>query len=193
VHDADAYGTMIYQTFQEATRARGARKVSIVNLGLEPWEAIADGLAIENVEKGDKHKPVADYVLERADGGYWDQWLQSHRVELNAMTTPQFIAWLDRKMAEHGEGKLIPPPAVLGAEFEAKLEASVRAAITKRILREADLEGQISAALEAIERPSAAALVKGIERLFERSPEREWRDHITAVVDAVGQPRVRTE
>jgi hypothetical protein len=193
VHDADAYGTMIYQTFQEATRARGARKVSIVNLGLEPWEAIADGLAIENVEKGDKHKPVADYVLERADGDYWDQWLQSHRVELNAMTTPQFIAWLDRKMAEHGEGKLIPPPAVLGAEFEAKLEASVRAAITKRILREADLEGQISAALEAIERPSAAALVKGIERLFERSPEREWRDHITAVVDAVGQPRVRTE
>jgi hypothetical protein len=183
VHDADAYGTMIYQTFQEATRARGARKVSIVNLGLEPWEAIADGLAIENVEKGDKHKPIADYVLERADGDYWDQWLQSHRVELNAMTTPQFIAWFDRKMAEHGEGKLIPPTAVLGSELEAKLEASVRAAITKRILREADLEGQISAALEAIERPSAAALMKGIERLFERSPEREWRDHITAVVD----------
>ena len=43
VHDADAYGTMIYQTFQEATKARGARKITIVNLGLEPWEAIADG------------------------------------------------------------------------------------------------------------------------------------------------------
>ena len=50
VHDADAYGTMIHQTFQEATRARGARKVTIVNLGLEPWEAIADGLAVENLE-----------------------------------------------------------------------------------------------------------------------------------------------
>ena len=30
VHDADAYGTMIYQTFQEATKARGARKIKIV-------------------------------------------------------------------------------------------------------------------------------------------------------------------
>ena len=29
VHDADAYGTMIYQTFQEATKARGARKIQI--------------------------------------------------------------------------------------------------------------------------------------------------------------------
>ena len=101
------------------------------------------------------------------------------------MTTPQFIAWLDRKMAEHGEGKLIPPPEVLSAELEEKLAASVRAAITERILREADLEGQISEALNAIERPNAAALVKGIERLFKRSPEREWRDHITAVVNEI--------
>jgi Topoisomerase 6 subunit A/Spo11, Toprim domain len=185
VHDADAYGTMIHQTFQEATRARGARKVTIVNLGLEPWEAIADGLAVENLDRGEKHKPVANYVLERVDGDHWDEWLQTHRVELDVMTTPQFIAWLDRKMAEHGEGKLIPPPETLEAELEAKLAASVRAAITERILREADLEGQISEKLNSIERPSAAALVEGIERLFKRSPQREWRDHITAVVNAI--------
>ena len=71
VHDADAYGTMIYQTFQQETKARGARKVRIVNLGLEPWEAIDDGLEVEDVEKGEKHKPVADYVLEREDGEQW--------------------------------------------------------------------------------------------------------------------------
>ena len=65
VHDADAYGTMIYQTFQEETKARGARKIKIVNLGLEPWEAIAMGLEVEDVEEGDRRKPVADYVLER--------------------------------------------------------------------------------------------------------------------------------
>ena len=185
VHDADAYGTMIYQTFQEATRARGARKVTIVNLGLEPWEAIADGLEVEDVERGEKHKPVAEYVLERVDGDRLDGWFQTQLVELNAMKTPQFIAWLDRKMAEHGEGKLIPPPEVLRSELEQKLAASVRAAITERILREADLEGQISEKLNSIERPSAAALVKGIERLFKRSPEREWRDHITAVVSEI--------
>ena len=115
VHDADAYGTMIYQTFQEATKARGARKIKIVNLGLEPWEAVAMGLEVENVEAGKQRKPVAEYVLDRddvaPDGSSWDDWLQTHRIELNAMTTPQFIAWLDGKMAAYH--KLVPPPDVL--------------------------------------------------------------------------------
>ena len=69
VHDADAAGTMIYQTFQEATAARDARKIKIVNLGLEPWEAIAMGLEVENVEAGDRRKPVADYVRTRGTAG----------------------------------------------------------------------------------------------------------------------------
>jgi hypothetical protein len=111
VHDADAAGTMIYQTFQEETKARGARKIKIVNLGLEPWEAISMGLEVETVEVGKQRKAVADYVRERDDRD-WEEWLQSHRVELNAMTTPEFIEWLDRKLAGH-DGKLIPPDDVL--------------------------------------------------------------------------------
>ena len=51
VHDADASGTMIYQTLQEETKARGARKIKIVNLGLEPWEAIEMGLEVETLEE----------------------------------------------------------------------------------------------------------------------------------------------
>ena len=56
------------------------------------------------------------------------------------MTTPQFIAWLDRKMAEHGDGKLIPPEEVVEAELEERVEAKCARAITERILREADVE-----------------------------------------------------
>src|SRR5262249_27255240 len=57
VHDADAAGPMIYQTFQEATKARSARKIEIINLGLEPWEAIEMGLEVEEVERAKKRKP----------------------------------------------------------------------------------------------------------------------------------------
>ena len=64
VHDADASGTMIYQTLQEATKARGARKIKIVNLGLEPWEAVAMGLEVENVEE--RRAPQAGRRLCRA-------------------------------------------------------------------------------------------------------------------------------
>jgi len=179
VHDGDAYGTMIYQTFQEATKARGARKIRIINLGLEPWEALDLGLEIEDVEREDRRKPVADYVREREDGTYWEEWLQTHRVELNAMTTPQFIEWLDGKMAEYD--KLIPPPDVLETELKERVEKKVREAVAARILREANVDAQVAAALADIEPPDGVALTKGIKQLFKRRPDAEWRDHVEAV------------
>jgi hypothetical protein len=182
VHDADASGTMIYQTLQEATKARGARKIKIVNLGLEPWEALAMELEVETVEAGERRKPVADYVAEHAceeEEGDWETWLQTKRIELNAMTTPEFIRWLDGKMAAYG--KLIPPADVLAAELDERIQNKVRAAITERILREAGFEAQAAAAIGAIEKPTAAVLAKGIKQLFKQEPEREWRDHIEAI------------
>ena len=65
VHDADACGTHDLSDLQEETKARGARKIKIVNLGLEPWEAVAMGLEVETLEESEARKPVADYVRER--------------------------------------------------------------------------------------------------------------------------------
>jgi DNA topoisomerase VI subunit B len=159
VHDADAYGTMIYQTFQKATKARGARKIKIVNLGLDVGEALAMGLEIEEVAEKDRQKPVADYASE------WKEWLQTNRVELNAMTTPQFIEWLDEKMADYD--KLTPPADVLEAALADRIEDKVRAEVTERILREAGFEDQVTAAIAAIEKPR--------RRLPQRQAEPRWR------------------
>jgi hypothetical protein len=182
VHDADAYGTIIYQTFQEATKARGARKVKIVNLGLEPWEAVDAGLQTEEVKEGETRKPVAEYVLARSDGDHWEEWLQTHRVELNAMTTPEFIEWLDAKMAEHGDGKLIPPPEVLTAALEEELGAKIRTDLTERILREAGLDAQVISAMATIKRPNGGTLAKRIARAFARAPKGDWRGYISTTV-----------
>jgi hypothetical protein len=188
VHDADAAGPLIYQTLQGATKARGARKIKIVNLGLEPWEAVAMGLEVENVEEGERRKPATDYVLARkdaaTDGTSWDEWLQTHRIELNAMTTPQFIEWLDGKLAAYD--KLIPPPDVLTAELDKHIEDKVRTNIRARILREAGFEDQVASAIAAIKKPSAATLAKGIKALFKQEADREWRDHIKAIAAETG-------
>jgi hypothetical protein len=178
-HDADGAGGLIYQTFQEATKARVARKIKIVNLGLEPWEAIEMGLEVETLKRGERRKPVADYVREHK-GRDWEEWLQTHRIELNAMTTPQLIEWLDEKLAPY-EGKLIPPNDVLTTELTERIEEKVRAVTSERILREAGFERQVAKAIAKIKMPNAAALVKGIKQLFKQEPDREWRDHIEAI------------
>jgi len=95
------------------------------------------------------------------------------------MTTPEFIEWLDGKMADYN-GKLVPPSDVLEKELAERIERKVRATVTERILREAGFENQVAEALAAIEKPNGEALAEGMEDLFEKEPDREWRDHIEA-------------
>ncbi|MGE3992927.1 hypothetical protein [Pseudorhodoplanes sp.] len=187
IHDADAAGTMIYQTLQEETRARGARKVTIVNLGLEPWEAEEMGLDFEKVEKGKKTRAVADYVKEYDSDNEtdWAEWLQESRYEVNAMTTPQFLDWIERKMEEHREEngvdkKVIPPAAVIDMELKARMEANLRDQLTRKILREAKIDEQVQKAMDAIEAPEATT--DKINEWFEDHEIKSWRDYLDEVV-----------
>ena len=157
VHDADAFGTMIYQTLQEETKARPRRRIEIVNLGLEPWEAADMGLEAEKVTDRERRVAVADYVLAWHDGERWADWLQTNRYELNAMTTPQFLAWLDGKMAEHGGGKVIPPGPVIAATLMRNVAGRVENSIKERILKEARIEEQVAAAMRKVTAPDGRA------------------------------------
>jgi hypothetical protein len=188
VHDADAHGTMIFQTFQEATRARGARKVRIVNLGLEPWEAVDAGFEVEDVERSEKRKAVANYVLEREDGDNWEEWLQTHRVELNVMSTPEFIQWLDQKMEEHGgDGKVVPPTPILASQIRYGVEGEIRNRIVQRVLKEAGVENQVAAAMSKVTLPDPASLSDDLMEWHEQNDEGHWRDWVKALVaDIVG-------
>jgi hypothetical protein len=134
IHDADAAGTMIYESLQEATKARPGRKVRIINLGLDPAEALQMGLEVENVKENKGRKAVASYLPVE-----WAEWLQDKRVELNAMPTPLFLTWLDKKMEQHGAGKLIPPDDILIDRLQADVRNDLRERITDKVLREAGI------------------------------------------------------
>jgi hypothetical protein len=180
VHDADAAGTLIYQSLQEATRARRERRVRVVNLGLEPEEAVAMGLEVEDVEAGERRKPIASYVP--AD---WQDWLRYRRVELNAMTTPQFIGWLDDKMAAFGNGKLVPPAAVLANDLSGGLEHRLYRQITEQILREARIDERVTAALQEITLPLPEDLLATVDQALAEQPAAYWRTAVERIADEV--------
>ena len=182
IHDADAAGTMIYETLQEATATRGRRKVSIVNLGLEPDEALSMGLQSEPVENGGR-KAVASYVSRE-----WARWLQGNRVELNAMPTPLFLSWLDEKMQAHGEPKLIPPEQVIQDEYLNSLSGEVRKTVQARILRENNADEQVERGIEdALERSLDMNLREMVLDSLDNDPVTSWREPVRQAAASIAE------
>jgi hypothetical protein len=150
LHDADAAGTLIFQSLQEETRARAARKVRLINLGLEPAEGRAMGLQVEHPPPREDSRgrpiwrPVADYVPETDK-----QWLQANRIELNAMIPIEnFVAWVESKFAPYGK-KLVPPDDVLRSRLEGHIWSTIAAEVRERLEEEYDIPAMIREETEA--------------------------------------------
>lgn len=173
IHDADASGTLIYQALTEATRARGARKVHVINLGLDPWEALDMDLQVETFRelggKRDRQLPVAEYVLKR-----WKDWLQTQRVELNAMTSPEFVRWLDAKFAEHAE-KVVPPQKVLREELDEQTRTQLERLVAADILAAGGFTERVEKAMAtAREKARLLDLDRIVRDGLNRAPKQRW-------------------
>lgn len=182
VHDADAAGTMIYHTLVNETKARGSRKVEVINLGLEPWEGVEMGLEIEPVERTDRRRAVAPYVAEhdrewqhwlnkRGPSGFdsWEDWLQRYRIELNAMPPARRIAWLTEKIERYPPRKVVPPSLVLHAQRVSTARDEIRAELVKR----ARIEEQTEELLKQIEWRTSSRLPKIVTRYLDRPQKRK--------------------
>jgi DNA topoisomerase VI subunit B len=188
VHDADAAGTMIYHTLVNETKARGARKIEVVNLGLEPWEGVEMELAIEDVEPSSRRRAVAPYVAEHSQRWLswlqehrcesWEEWLQGDRIELNAMPPAQRIGWLTCKIEQHPPRKVVPPPQVLHSERV----SATRDAIIDELTERARIDERTDEILNAIEWPDHGRLPRVVARFLDRKSQRNafWRRPMAA-------------
>jgi len=186
VHDADASGTMIYQTLQEETKARPGRKFEIINLGLESWEGVAMGMEPENLEYSKKHKAVGDYVL--AHDPKYEKWLQDKRIELNEMSTPQFLQWLDDKMEQYSQGKLIAPNDIMTQELHNQAYEILKQTLIDEILQENDLEGRLNCEYEKlipILNEKAKELTTNVTVALQKEPAQSWRNPVLRVAEDV--------
>lgn len=187
IHDSDAAGTKIYETLQEATLARAARRIKVINLGLDPWEANKMKLEIESFESKGR-KPVAEYVetYDRKHSTEWAEWLQNKRIELNAMTTPQFLEWLELKMEQYGIGKVVPDVTTLYDTLSQDVEFLLKERIMTEILAKAGYEGIVRTALnEKI--PSIVGKVARLREEVNEALQRESENHWTEPVKQIAK------
>lgn len=183
VHDCDAAGTMIYQSLMEATKARPERKIAVINLGLDLEDVEEMGLRIERLPtvRDRKNFVIADYVPAEKR-----EWFMKNRVELNEMTSPQLIDWLDRKMATYGhEPKVIPPTDLLMNQLRNEFAENLRS----RILRDAwlafdgekKLDDQLAQLMKCQESESTLIYVQ--EYIAGEKNQCSWRQAVSSLVD----------
>ncbi len=197
LHDADAAGTMIYQSLQGETIARPRRRVDIVNLGLEPWEAREMGLEDEPVEKVKARRPVAEYVKARGEG--WDAWLQSRRYELDSIPPDQFVPWLDAKMAEHDATKAVPNNETLGDEISQRVAAALRDTLRAELMDKRRIDAQLRRIDTQVERAMQRAaplidetiaarqdtLEDDVRDALDLSPHERWVSEADEIADEI--------
>jgi hypothetical protein len=143
LRDFDKSGFSIVHTLRTSGRRyrfRGAPRV--IDLGLRLEDVRAMGLVSEPVEyRGAKKDPrerlrecgateeECAFLVRPRPGGGW----VGDRSELNAMSSDQFIGFLERKLVEHGVGKVVPGRETL----EAAYSRVCRAAAIQKAIRQA--------------------------------------------------------
>jgi DNA topoisomerase VI subunit B len=128
VHDFDKSAFSILQTLQsDSRRYKFKNAPKVVDLGLRladvremnlqsepvPYQSKVDPR--ENLRQNGATEDECNFLVERNVGK--STWL-GKRVELNALTSPQFITWLETKLIAVGCAKFVPDDAAIIAAFK---------------------------------------------------------------------------
>lgn len=123
MRDFDKAGFSIIGTFRRDTRAyKFQNKIEVIDLGLRLEDVEEWGLESERVCYGRSKKtkkPIDPAPNLRENGateeeieflrGEWTvSGFEGRRVELNAFTSPDLLAWLEGKLEKHGIKKVVP-------------------------------------------------------------------------------------
>ena len=113
-HDFDVSGFSIFGTLgSDGRRYRFRNDVRIVDLGLRLADVEAMELDSEPVETSGEWSSRAATLATHGASAAEINFLRHRRVELNAMPADVFVRFLERKLAEHGIGKVVPGDDVL--------------------------------------------------------------------------------
>jgi len=128
VHDFDKSGLEILDKFSADTRRYQYRaRPHVIDLGLRLEDALAMGLESEQVTYGKETDPreslrrcgatEAECAFlvhpRRWEGDTWE----GERIELNAMTSAQFVRWLEDGLRAVGVDKLVPDEDTLAQAY----------------------------------------------------------------------------
>jgi Asp-tRNA(Asn)/Glu-tRNA(Gln) amidotransferase A subunit family amidase len=177
LHDFDVAGFSIFGTLgSDGRRYRFQNKVPLLDIGLRLEDVEALELLAEPVETSGSWQARAETLEEHGATDEEIDFLRHRRVELNAMTAPVFVAFLEEKLALHGIKKVIPNARTVELH-------------TRRVMEQVRAEKALQEVLKKIRQEAAVAslppgLLERLKKELTSTPEIPWD---RAVADIVRQ------
>jgi hypothetical protein len=184
LHDFDKSGFSILGTLRRDTRRYAFRnRIEVVDLGLRLADVEDSGLEAEDVVH---RSDLAPNLRENGATAEEIAFLRNRRVELNAFASADFIAWIERKLEQHGVAKIVPDQDTLTLAWRRAVAARY---VTSR-LRSTVQDAQRHAADAAVPHDLAALVAAGLRNDSAQS----WDDVIQRLAaQHVGADRGNTD
>jgi hypothetical protein len=180
LHDLDVSGFSIASTLHKSNRRFKFNNVSgadfkVVDFGLRLDDVERLGLESEPVVFGKvSHSAIRDRLrINGATEAEIRFLLNERRVELNSMTSRQFVDFLATKLAEHGVGKVIPKAEALADAYRLFARGARARPIVEKAL----------ATVMTADIPVPADLEKRVRAYLAKHPEMSWDDAVAALAN----------
>ena len=174
-HDFDRAGLVIAHTLaNDGRRYVFEHQPEMIDIGLRLHDV--EAMDLQSEPAPDQGPTAATLRVYGATPAEVEFLCRRHlRVELNAMTSPQFIAWLEAELTVHGAGKVVPPPDTLAAH--------AREALTRRLLERQVRALEQEARQRAAEMPLPADLEDQVRKAMAEDPSLSWGEAVAALLE----------
>jgi hypothetical protein len=182
LHDLDKNGFSILGTLKRSTwRYTFKNRLHVIDLGLSLADVRKHNLESEYVtygtsdpapnlrENGATEAAIAFLCSERHWSGYSGQ-----RVELNAFTSDDLIAWIEAKLKQYGIKKVIPDVEMLERVYRrVRAIAKINEGLTELVEK---------AQQEAAQLTVPGGLAKAVQKKLHNNPEMPWDKAIAELI-----------
>jgi hypothetical protein len=166
LHDFDVAGFTILDTLRRDTRRYQFRNdIRVIDLGLRLADVKEMGLESEAAASSKSDANAIRARLKAAGATAEEcEFLVNQRVELNAMTSEQFLGFVNRKLAENGIEKIVPP--------KDELDKAYRLLRCGQRLQE--VFNELAETIETDEAPAPDDLERRVHEILEANPTKRW-------------------
>jgi hypothetical protein len=186
LHDLDVAGFSIFGTLgTDSRRYAFNNNVSIVDIGLRLTDVQQMNLQSEPVPRVPDATWRKRATTLRRHGATTEEieFLRTRRVELNAMTSRQFVNFVEATLEAHGVTKLIPDDTTLKKQ-------------ARRFIKHQLTEQALAKIADELTKQAATAklpkdLREQIAGVFKKYPEMPWDQAVATVIKTSGQSTVR--